>query len=67
MGKIIYGAILGVLISLATYSLGYMWQLGKNKAVKTKKVCDVCFRDIQMLHNALDAKKELNTQSEEDL
>lgn len=41
------------------YALGFMWEMGRNKASKHKKVCDVCFRDIARVNQALrDAEAE---------
>jgi len=33
---------IGVIVSW----FGYVWELGKNRATKHKKLCDLCFRDI---------------------
>lgn len=52
---LLFGVFFGP--GIIAFIVGFAWQAGKNKAVVSKKVCDVCFRDIQRLRNTLDSKK----------
>lgn len=40
-------------IAGTAYMAGYFWSLGKSGASKHKKVCDVCFRDIEKVNRLL--------------
>lgn len=39
------------------FLIGFFVELGKSMATKYKKVCDICFRDIERFKKAIDGYK----------
>jgi hypothetical protein len=59
MKDLISGLVWAGIFIAAASAWGYFRALGTNAVTKHKKVCDVCFRDIQRVNEALRRNSEV--------